>query len=91
MGVTEELMGINVVKMNKILCMYKYKLYYTMISHHRDKVRIAAIREMQAHISITEPPPKLSANGSNMLAPTKAPAFPHAADIPFKVVRHSFE
>ena len=49
-------------------------------------VRKAAKREISAQISITESSPRVLVNGSNMLAPTTAPAFPHAAEIPFKVV-----
>ena len=46
---------------------------------------------MQAHISMTESFPKLSVRGVNMLAPTTAPAFPQAAEIPFRVVRQWLE
>ena len=47
--------------------------------------------EIDAQMSIMDASPKVVAKGANVDAPISAPAFPHAALMPFKVDLHAGE
>ncbi len=54
-------------------------------------VIIPANTLVHAHAHITAASPYLSEIGANIMEPIKAPALPLAAQIPFRVDRHSGE